>query len=195
MYLTRWRWLALGAVVGLLALIGGVAFASRQEQDDQFCASCHTQPESEYFERFLRADAQKAAEDLAALHHRKKEIKCIDCHGGEGLIGRAQVLTVAAWDALRYYTRTARQPAVVVIPLQNEGCTKCHEDAVRKSGFENHYHNKMSDPEAPFLRCTDCHLTHRLGDELNAFQFRNAILPQCEFCHVQMGRGPRGLVR
>jgi hypothetical protein len=25
------------------------------------------------------------------------------------------------------------------------------------------------------------------------FQFRDAILPKCEYCHVTVGRGPRGL--
>ncbi|MBI3537766.1 MAG: hypothetical protein HY070_09445 [Chloroflexi bacterium] len=181
--------------IAALALIGGVAFVSNQEQDDQFCASCHTQPESEYLARFQNALAQGRGIDLAAFHHRiqKASTRCIDCHGGEGLLGRAQVITISALDAFKHYTGLARQPAVIVIPVQNEACIKCHEDFVHKTGFENHMHNKMLDPDAPFLRCTDCHVTHRQGDERNGFQFRDAIFPQCEYCHVQMQKGPRGL--
>jgi nitrate/TMAO reductase-like tetraheme cytochrome c subunit len=191
----RLHLLALAAAVGLIALLAGDAYARHLEQDDRFCASCHTQPETEYLARFEGAVAQNNAQDLAAFHHRKKDTRCIDCHAGEGIIGRGQVLTLAAWDALKYNTGTARQPAVVVVPVQNEACIKCHADALTKAGFDNHEHNKMSDPSAPFIACTDCHVTHRLGDERNAFQFRDAILPKCEYCHVQMVRGPRGLVK
>ncbi|MGE5263663.1 MAG: hypothetical protein ACM3S0_09795 [Acidobacteriota bacterium] len=190
----HWRWLALGILVGLSALIGGVGFVSYQEQNDTFCTACHTQPETEYFQRALQADAQQNAQDLASFHHRKKDIRCIDCHVGEGALGRAAVVSVAAWDALKFYTRLARQPAVIVIPVQNEACIKCHLDDIRKPGFENHEHNKYFDPkeDPPAIACTHCHVTHRLGDEKQAFQFRDAILPRCEYCHAQMRRGPRG---
>ena len=183
------------AGVGLVATIGGERYASHLEQDNDFCGACHTQPETEYLARYERAVAQKDASDLAAFHHRKKDIKCIDCHGGEGLIGRAQVFSLATWDAVKHYTGIARQPATIVVPVQNEACIKCHTDPLAKKGFDNHEHNKLSDPDVPFIRCTDCHVSHRLGDERNAFQFRDKIFPQCEYCHVQVGRGPRGLVR
>ncbi len=195
MLITRWGIIALVAAAGLIAAIGGERYASHLEQDNNFCGSCHTQPETEYLARFAQAVAQSNAQDLAAFHHRKKETKCIDCHTGEGIIGRAQVFSLATWDAIKYYTGIARQPAAIVVPVQNEACIKCHQDTMIKAGFDNHEHNKMLDPESPFLRCTDCHVSHRSGDERNAFQFRDAILPKCEFCHVQVGRGPRGLVR
>jgi nitrate/TMAO reductase-like tetraheme cytochrome c subunit len=197
MSLARWRLLALAAALGLVVLIGGVEVVSHQEQDNRFCASCHTQPESEYFVRYLRADARKSAEDLAALHHHKKAIRCIDCHGGEGPLGRAQVVAIATWDAFKFFTGIARQPAVIVVPVQNEACAKCHNDDIHKPGFENHEHNLYFDPKEspPFIACTDCHVSHRVGDERTAFQFRDAILPQCDYCHMKMGRGPRGLVK
>lgn len=191
----RWEIFLLVAVVGLVGAIGGERYASHLEQDSSFCGSCHTQPETEYLTRFTSAVAQNNAPDLAALHYRKKDIQCIACHVGEGVVGRAQVFSLATWDAFKHYAQIARQPAVIVVHVQNEACIKCHQDTLVKTGFDNHEHNKMSDPNAPFIRCTDCHISHRLGDERNAFQFRDAIFPQCEYCHVQMGRGPRGLVR
>ena len=190
----RWRFLAVGAVVLVLALVGGVGWVSYQEQDDHFCISCHTQPETQYFDRNTRADATGSAEDLASFHHRTKGIRCIDCHVGEGFVGRAQVVSIAAWDAFKHYTGLARQPATIVIAVQNEACAKCHAQDISAPGFENHFHNKYFDPKLtpPFISCTHCHVTHRLGDERTAFQFRDAILPRCEYCHQQTGRGPRG---
>jgi nitrate/TMAO reductase-like tetraheme cytochrome c subunit len=189
-----WRLLALGALLGVLALVGGVGFVSYKEQDNRFCISCHTQPETEYFDRNVRADATQSAEDLASFHHRTKDIRCIDCHVGEGFVGRATVVSLAAWDAFKHYTGLARQPAVIVFPVQNEACIKCHEQDIQKPGFDNHEHNKYFDPQLspPFIRCTNCHVSHRAGDERTAFQFRDAILPRCEYCHQQTGRGPRG---
>ena len=189
--------LGISAIIFLVAVAGSVAFVSYQEQDDRFCMSCHTQPETEYFNRYVQADATKFADDLASFHHRKKEVRCIDCHVGEGIVGRTQVVAMAGWNAFKHYTGLQQQPAKIIIPLQNEACAKCHDAELRKPGFENHFHNKYFDPKEnpPFIRCTDCHLSHRLGDERSNFQFRDAILPKCEYCHVQLGKGPRGLIR
>ena len=190
----RWQWLGIIAVVGLVTLIGSVAYVSGLEQNDSFCASCHTEPETMFYNRFLRADAAQSATTLAAFHHYTKQVRCIDCHVGEGVLGRATVLTLAAWDALKYYSHTAQQPAQIVFDVQNEACSKCHAADIRKPGFENHYHNLYFDPQVspPYLACVHCHVSHRVGDERTAFQFRDAILPRCEYCHAQMGRGPRG---
>jgi hypothetical protein len=192
----RWAIMGVVALVFFVGSLGGERYASQLEQNNDFCGSCHTQPESEYLARFSSAVAQNNASDLAAFHQRKKEVKCIDCHNGEGFLGRGQVFSLAVWDALKHYTGIQRQPAVIVLPIQNEACLKCHSDTSAKPGFNNHEHNKMLDSSAPFIRCTDCHLSHHLGDERNAFQFRDAILPQCEYCHVKIGRGPvKGLVK
>jgi nitrate/TMAO reductase-like tetraheme cytochrome c subunit len=194
--MSRWGFVGLVALIGILGAIGGERYASHLEQDNDFCGSCHTQPESDYLVRFVQAAAQNNASDLAAFHHRKKGVKCIDCHTGEGFIGRSEVFSLATWDAVKHYTGIQRQPAIIVVPVQNEACIKCHADTLAKAGFDNHEHNKLSDPGMPFIRCTDCHISHQLGDERNGFQFRDAIFPQCEYCHVKVGRGPtKGLVK
>ncbi len=189
------RYLGVGAIIAVLVMIVSVGYLSYREQDDRFCIECHTQPEVEYFERNERAAKNQNAPDLASYHHRKEQIKCIDCHVGEGILGRATVVSLAAWDAFKHFAGIAQQPAVIVFPIQNEACLKCHIERVTKPGFENHMHNKQFDHTlaAPFIRCTDCHPSHRQGDEARMFQFRDVILPKCEYCHVQAGRGPRGL--
>ena len=194
---SNWRWWGIGVIVLLVAVAGSVSFVSYQEQDNRFCISCHTQPETEYFNRYERAVATNFADDLASFHHRKKEVRCIDCHVGEGMGGRTTVVAMAGWNAFKHFTGLAQQPAIIIVPLQNQACAKCHDAELRKPGFENHFHNKYFDVKeiTPFILCTDCHLSHRPGDERTEFQFRDAILPKCEYCHVQMGKGPRGLVR
>jgi len=182
------------AAMVMFAPVVAIGWVSHQERDNRFCASCHTQPEVEYVARYARAE-QAPADDLAAWHHRRDRVRCIDCHVGEGVTGRAVVVAFAGWNAFKHFTGGATQPAKIVAPLQNEACRKCHLAALQKPGFANHMHNTYFDPRAtpPFLRCTDCHLAHRLGDERTRFQFRAAIFPQCEQCHVHMQRGPRGL--
>lgn len=190
-------WLALGLVAIIIGIVGAVGWLSFQEQDNRFCGSCHTQPETAYLERYARATATNFADDLASFHHRKKDVRCIDCHVGEGILGRSAVVSLATWNALKHIAGIARQPAVIVLPIQNEACVKCHLAQVTKPGFANHMHNKQFDGQdpVPFLRCTDCHINHRAGDERTAFQFRDAIFPQCEHCHATVGKGPRGLSR
>ncbi len=189
------RWLALGAGIVVIALAVSVLYVSHQEQANEFCVSCHTEPEMTYLARYLRAVEQQSAEDLAAFHFRKQGVQCIACHVGEGVIGRTAVLAFGARNAFKHFTGFAQQPAVIILPLQNEACLKCHAQHIRQPGFENHMHNKpYYNPEpVPFIRCTDCHPAHRSGDERAAFLFRATILPRCEFCHATVGRGPRGL--
>ncbi|MEW5719870.1 MAG: hypothetical protein AB1817_14675 [Chloroflexota bacterium] len=189
------RWLTLGAGIVVIAIAVSVLYVSHQEQANEFCASCHTEPQVEYLARYMRAVERESAEDLAAFHYRKQGIRCIDCHGGVGITGRARVLVFAARNAFKQYTGFAQQPVVLALPLPNQACLKCHEPKMREPGFENHMHNKpYYNPEpVPAIRCTDCHPAHRSGDERAAFLFRATILPRCEFCHATVGRGPRGL--
>ncbi|MBM3129605.1 MAG: hypothetical protein FJ009_13380 [Chloroflexi bacterium] len=189
------RLIAFGAGIVVLAIAVGVLYVSHQEQANAFCVSCHTEPEMTYLARYFRAVEQDAAEDLAAFHYRAKEIRCIDCHGGEGALGRTQVLLYGAHNAFKRYTGFAQQPATIILPLQNEACLKCHDARVRQPGFENHMHNKqfLSPEPVPFIRCSDCHVSHRPADERTTFLFRDAIFPRCEYCHKTVGRGPRGL--
>ncbi len=204
--LLNWRVLGALVVIGLAALVGGVSFVSAQEQNDQFCGSCHTQPESTYLARF-QAALNGPSEDLAAFHHKQlyprgssngQPIRCIDCHVGEGLVGRGIVVSLAAWDALKYVTGTERQPAMVVFNVQNEACIKCHEQQVKVNLdkprvpfiIDNHFHYQLFEPGAPAIQCVDCHVSHQQGAEASGFEFPKTYTPVCEECHRDEGKGP-----
>lgn len=204
--LIDWRLVLVFALAGGVAAISGLSIVSANEQHDEFCVSCHTQPESTYYARFQNAVSGRSR-DLASFHHQKlyprdlpgaTAVRCIDCHVGEGLVGRGIVVSLAAWDALKYVTGTATQPAKVVFTIQNEGCLKCHEQQVKMNLdkpakpfiIDNHFHYQLFKQGAPFEACVACHPSHREGTETNAFQFRDAIIPVCEDCHRQEGKGP-----
>lgn len=208
--LLHWRYLVPALIaafaVGIAAVAGVLVYTSELEKDNQFCGSCHTQPESTYLMRFQNAGTQPAA-DLASFHYvhsqssiqpLKENIRCIDCHVGEGVLGRAIVVSLSGFDAFKYYTGTAQQPAKVVFSVQNEACIKCHEEEVKKFLdqpekpfiIDNHYHYKLFTPGAPYEACVACHPSHREGSELNQFQFRRVTVPVCEDCHRQEGHGP-----
>ena len=95
-------------IVGGIALIlaGGVGFVggTALEEQDSFCASCHTVPETTYFERTtaLLADQSAPVSDLATQHyHLNDQFQCIQCHRGTAsLSDRIQTLALGARDTL-----------------------------------------------------------------------------------------------
>ena len=54
---------AIAVVVGGASVVTGLAYAAHIENNDAFCASCHTQPESQYYQRALAPPV-----DLASAH-------------------------------------------------------------------------------------------------------------------------------
>ncbi len=193
-------------VFGIASTAAGVTVSGELEKNDSFCGSCHTEPETTYLARFATSLTGDAP-DLAAYHHSKAEssispklpnVRCIDCHVGEGVVGRAKVLSLAAYDAIRYYTGTAEQPAHIIFNVQNEACLKCHEQDVKKGAdqpetpfiIDNHYHYKYFQPNAPPINCIACHTTHREGSHVNKYQFTKVTIPNCEACHQFEGHGP-----
>ena len=117
------------AGLAVVLAAGGFTFAASQESHDSFCASCHTQPETIFFERSTSANAV----DLASFHT-AKETRCIDCHSGPGLFGRMQAELLGARNAAAFYTHTAVQPAKLTYPIQDANCLKCHQDVTQR-GF------------------------------------------------------------
>jgi hypothetical protein len=190
----------------MAALAGGTMVVTELEKDDSFCGSCHTEPEVTYLERFASAEGGGAF-DLASYHHAQVEsllapmvpnMRCVDCHQGEGLVGRTLVLSLAAYDAVKYFSGTAKQPATSSLPIQNEACLKCHEQEVKRFAelpvtpfiLDNHYHYKYFQPNAPLMSCVGCHPGHVESSHAVGFQLRRTTIPICEACHQFQGRGP-----
>jgi len=115
--------LIITAVVGVIFTIAGFAFGASQESHDSFCASCHTQPESTFYQR-----SQGASPVDLASYHTSQSAGCIDCHSGEGAPGRIQAEMLGASNALKWFSGTAVQPAVLAVPIADQNCLKCHQN-------------------------------------------------------------------
>ncbi len=186
--------LAAGGLALILA-IGGFSFAASQETHDSFCASCHTQPESTFYQR---STASKQV-DLASFH-KTKGTRCIDCHSGPGLFGRMSAELLGAHNALAWYTHTAVQPARLTVPIRDSACLKCHSDipvrGAAQGGFggeeggnlNNHFHLFLSrwqsaDPNA--AGCVDCHSGHNTSvDPQQQFMNQADVEQVCQACHA-----------
>jgi nitrate/TMAO reductase-like tetraheme cytochrome c subunit len=200
----------IGLIVGAIAVVAlaasGFAFAATQESHDQFCASCHTQPESTFVERSTTAPAV----DLASYHTTQNTL-CIDCHSGPGVAGRMSAELMGARNAFKWFTGTAAQPAVVNFHIGDQNCLKCHQ-AVTQRGFtpkqqmtapsasgggeregrNNHWHAfltrwQAADPNAG--TCITCHSGHATdGNVQNGFINNQNVQATCDACHRAIRR-------
>ncbi len=177
-------WLALGALIVFSA--SGFAVGAKMENRDSFCASCHTEPESQYVQR----TTQDPAPDLAAFHA-AKAVRCIDCHSGIGVGGRVRAELLGARDALVYLTGKDQQPHHATRPIEDANCLKCHADVLREQSFERHFHTLLPQWQqfsAQAARCVDCHLSHRTdGDPRIAFLIEQPTVQVCQACHAVAG--------
>ncbi len=150
------------AVRGLAALGGALLLAIatvltvygvavQKENDDAFCASCHTKPETTYYQNSLT----NRERDLAAWH-RGEETRCIDCHSGPGVRGRLVAMGNGLLDLLAYRSGNYRDPAVTMRPVDDAGCTKYHDmpkvfageagegrSVTGVEGYDGHYHAEL----------------------------------------------------
>ncbi len=166
------------------------------EQNNEFCAACHTEPEVTYVNRIRQAQQDGVASTLAVAHalateERPGGVRCIDCHGGVGFKGRAEGLLLAFRDAYAFVTGDFEQPAKMDKPLPDAVCIRCHQTWADDRSFENHFHWFFLEEGAPTdIGCVACHVSHQEGNEFEFFISREVVFPQCEACHRFMGRGP-----
>jgi hypothetical protein len=166
--------LALGGIIGF----GAMQFENR----DSDCASCHTQPESVYFQR----ESTSSPSDLASFHAGKKT-RCIDCHSSDGSFGRATAMMLGAKDLMAFVSNHYPQPAPLTRSITDGNCLKCHGDIAQRQNFNNHFHIFLAkwqslDPKA--ATCVDCHQSHSTdGDVSIGFLNKEHTVPVCESCH------------
>ncbi len=162
---------------------GSIGVSMNLENNDAFCASCHTQPESTYYQRTL----VKQAVDLASSHRIAQSTRCIDCHSSGGLTGRLGAIFVGGGDLLRWVTHTARQPAPMVYPISDGNCLKCHADTPATQDFNRHFHAfllrwQSIDPNA--AGCVGCHSSHTTdGDASLGYLNQQRTETICQNCH------------
>ena len=168
---------------------GGFLFAAHTEENDAFCASCHTQPESTFYQR-----TQATAVDLASSHHAKNTpVKCIDCHSAPGLGGRVDAVSLGARDAIKWVAGSAVQPAPLTVPISDTNCLVCHADTPKTRSFDSHFHFfltrwQKADPSA--ATCVSCHSAHTTdGDASIGYLQEQRTVQQCQACHRALGEG------
>jgi hypothetical protein len=178
-----------GVTLSVLAF-GSVGVSLALENQDVFCASCHTEPEATYYLHFTQPNPVT----LAALHTQKKT-DCIDCHSGSGILGRSKGLTQGAQDLMAFLSGTYRHPAVALNPLGDDSCLKCHQDvSQRRPGgsraTNGHYHLflprwQAADPQAAY--CVTCHTAHTYGLDGLQFMTQGRLAQVCDDCHNALG--------
>lgn len=177
-----------GTGLAIFLSAGGFAFAATQEQHDEFCSSCHTQPESTFYQRSIDSPAV----DLASAHKTEKT-RCIDCHSGVGIFGRVQAELLGAHNALAYYTHTAVQPAQLTRPIDDESCLKCHQNLFDDQSMNNHFHfflAKWQELDSNAATCASCHQGHSTqGDPQTAYLIKQVTQTVCNDCHRFAGEG------
>jgi len=189
------RWILLGFISALLLPVVAIGTATALEGHDPFCSACHTDPEAEYVLRGL-ADPT----DMASAHTRV-DVRCIDCHSGEGLFSRSVSLQQGTSDLLAYLSGSYTQPAITTNPVGEVGCTKCH-DAPSSLGVyarteggvtSSHYHffeysaEWLSREPDPRGSCGICHKAHTLNTLANqGFVIDSELNSACETCHASL---------
>ena len=180
----KWPLILLAAApLALVLLIFGAGFTAMQfENHDDFCASCHSEPESMYFQR-----ESAASTDLASFHA-TKNVRCIDCHSGQGLVpGRVSSLMLGARDLLAWVSGRAIQPAVHTRPIEDVNCLKCHADITTRRDFNNHFHvflTRWQAQDKNAATCVSCHQSHPTnGEPTLQFLNRETTVNVCQSCH------------
>lgn len=194
--------LVLAAVIAVFFVVAaaGFGYGYTRENDDAFCASCHTEPESTYFDRSTAADAV----DLASFHH-GEETRCIDCHSGKGLTGRANAMLLGARDWIVFQSGSYDQPAQTTHPEDNDSCTKCHSFSFwggeagegpsldGQRGHDGHYHSgrlliTWRVRGGPENGCSSCHPAH-VTMSTTSFSSSPQVEEGCRSCHDRLGEG------
>ena len=186
--------LLLIAIAGILTLALSITIAIQLENRDSFCASCHTEPESAYYARSL-----SNPRDLASAHANAEVlVRCIDCHSGEGPMGRVASISQGASDLLSYISGNYQQPAIIQNPLGDQACTKCHTPVNSNSAnpqeftitSSSHYHlesylNEWNiQADNPFGTCSICHISHTENIDISTGYIEQTTTNlACDQCH------------
>ncbi|GAB4537975.1 MAG: hypothetical protein Fur002_00680 [Anaerolineales bacterium] len=184
---TKPRFLLPAALVLVVLAAGSYITGTKLEERDSFCASCHTQPEDQFYQRSL----QPAAQDLASFHAQKK-VLCIECHAGKGFIGRSMGLMAGAQDLVAFYSGNYPKPAKMEEPLPDANCTRCHADVLTKKDFNNHFHFFLAQWRAVDSKnaasCIACHSSHNTaGTAAQMFLEEKPTVQICQKCHAMAG--------
>lgn len=184
----RRKWWLLALIPVILIVLGAATAATAMsfENHDDFCASCHSEPESTFFQRESASPI-----DLASFHS-TEHVNCIDCHSGVGLIpGRVDSFLLGTKDLIAWKLGQAKQPAVHTVPIADVNCLKCHADLPKQQNMNNHFHVFLSRWQARdknAATCVTCHQSHITNGEAQiVFLNRDHTVTVCQACHRVLG--------
>jgi hypothetical protein len=199
--------IGVGVIVVVLAVlaIGSAGVSILLENQNSFCASCHTEPEVKYYQQSLQSNAT-----TLSTFHTQKQAGCIDCHSGGGPLGRAQGLQQGLDDLVLYLSGNYKKPAITSNPLGDDSCLKCHSEVLTRGrrsppspiqnpvqargnrASDGHYHQflqrwQATDPRA--AHCVTCHTSHTDGQANVGFMSADPVQQVCDGCHRGLNAG------
>lgn len=188
-----------GLAIGASALAGTLLLSAlflaglaAKERDNRFCVSCHLHEAK--FTRYLGA----APVDLAGSHHGKKDVRCIDCHGGADPVMRVQVWAIAGLDTVRFLVGRYGEPDHMRLPLRPAECLQCHTPILKRTaaaaeeeeegGAGVQTYHAIRDHDGVRIPCVRCHVSHTTDSEARLqFISRARVQPICRECHADFG--------
>lgn len=190
-----------GAFVGTalaLALSAPVGWwvTDRLERDNDFCNACHLAPGEPLHQSVRRDFDGLPAVSLAGVHGAARlereggrAFRCIDCHGGVSLAGRARVKLLAGLDAFHYLTGRFEEPRGMAWPLWDEDCRQCHarfDEAPTEVWRAPRFHQLAVHNVELGVGCVECHLVHeREGQPEHHFLRADRVRTRCALCHSE----------
>lgn len=185
------RWLGLLGVIGLVLGASVYTIGVQLESNDAFCASCHVEPETTYYQASLKPHM---ADTLAAFHAGENTL-CIDCHSRKWISGRLWAQSGGLKNLLSYWSGNYRSPSETTRPVGDSGCSKCHSDLTWVSERPGHYHSpglrwRWRSVGGPANTCEACHPSHELvNSPAERFMDFDLIEEKCDACHDATGIG------
>jgi hypothetical protein len=195
--LSRFKHARLARGIPLLEVVGFVLVTCvytvglRLESNDAFCASCHVEPETTYYQASLKP---QIANTLAAFHAGENTL-CIDCHSRKWIPGRLWAQWGGLQNLLSYLSGSYRDPSETTRPVGDSGCSKCHSDLTWVSERPGHYHSpgmrwRWRSAGGPANTCEACHPSHEpVGSLAERFMEIDLIEAKCDACHDATGIG------
>jgi hypothetical protein len=158
----------------------------RLESRNEFCVSCHLDPVTPLHRDISESFRARPALNLTGAHRiAEPDFRCIDCHGGTGLVGKFRVKIVSGWDTIKYLTGRFREPERMAAPLWDEDCVKCHA-AYRPERADAFHAFPAHNVGLPYA-CVACHRAHPVGAPAELqFLEREVVLPICRDCHKEV---------
>lgn len=186
--------LAAGAVLLPVGWLG----TDYLEQDNDFCNACHLEPGVPLHIGIREDFDARPVESLAGLHaaathpgrSQDSAFRCIDCHGGVGLLGRARVKLLAGKDVFWWAVGHFEEPSGMKWPLWDADCRQCHPDFPEAQQLAD----SANPPFHAFgvhnvelgVACVECHLSHETGGDEDLYHLAAVrVREQCARCHTE----------